>query len=143
MALMAARAALVGSGGVVSALGGRGCDLGSLHSAGIDSEPRGYLPHSLSPIRRPWILPNLPRWLFSALTMQASVMRGDFQLKPLHRRRIKLPRQHKQGFEQIVVGDDEFAPVRRVVRPCVGRLLKQLSVRMPGARLSAGDVGVR
>ena len=24
-----------------------------------------------------------------------------------------------------------------------GRLLKQLSVRMPGARLSAGDVGVR
>ena len=24
------------------------------------------------------------------------------------------------AFEQIVVGDDEFAPVRRVVRPCVG-----------------------
>ena len=30
------------------------------------------------------------------------------------------PRQHKQAFGQIVVGDDEFAPLRRVVRPCVG-----------------------
>ena len=45
--LMAARAALVCSEGSASALGGRGCDLeraaNALHSAGIDSEARGYL----------------------------------------------------------------------------------------------------
>ena len=28
-------------------------------------------------------------------------------VRPLHRRRIKLPRQHQQAFEQIVVGDDQ------------------------------------
>ena len=49
-------------------------------------------------------------------------MKGS--VRPIHRRRIKLPRQHKQAFEQIVVGDDEFAPVRRIVRPCVGALVE-------------------
>jgi hypothetical protein len=70
-------------------------------------------------------------------------------VRPLHRRRIKLPRQHQQAFEQIVVGDDEFAPVRRVVR-CVGALVEAASVRTGsvgqilyrGGRLCGGQLSV-
>src|SRR5580704_12557000 len=76
------------------------------------------LARTLSPL----IAAVFPPWPEDGARNRSTDVKGAF--RPLQRRRIKLPRQHQQAFEQIVVGDDEFAPVRRVVRPCVGALVE-------------------
>src|ERR1700719_4381314 len=70
----------------------------------------------------PLIAAVFPPWREDGAPNRSTDVKGA--VRPLHRGRITRYRQHHLQFEQIEVRDDEFAPVRLVVRSCVGALVE-------------------